>query len=61
MLQTALLELDNGQTSFGVDSYYPDMERQTGQINLLLTAYDRTPKPTIETGTGSFFPERRSG
>jgi hypothetical protein len=55
-LQTALLELDNGQTSFGVDAYYPDMERQNGQIDMLLTAYDRTPKPTIETATNSFYP-----
>jgi hypothetical protein len=55
-LSTALFELENGQVSVGIDSYYPDMERQTGTVNMTITAYDRTPKPSIETGTNSFGP-----
>lgn len=55
-LQTALLELETGQVSFGVDSYYPDMERQSGRVTLTLNAYDRTPKPVMETGVNSFVP-----
>jgi hypothetical protein len=55
-LTTALLELETGQISFGVDAFYPDFERQIGAVNVTLNAYDRTPDPVLDTGTGSVLP-----
>jgi hypothetical protein len=55
-ITTALLELENGATSFGVDAYYPDMQRQVGTITMVLHAQDRTPTPVIETQTKTFVP-----
>jgi hypothetical protein len=55
-LTSALFEIKTGQVSFGIDSFYPDMQRQTGNITITLNAYDRTPDPVLDSGTKTFGP-----
>lgn len=55
-LTTAYLELQEGLVSTDLFGIMPDMERQIGEITVLINALDRTPQPAIDSQTVTFGP-----